>query len=180
MHKTKFERGLERGLFAARWLMAPFYVGLVIAMGVVMVVFFQELAYQLPRVMDRNSRVEDVMVVALSLIDLCLIAGLLLIVALSGYETFIAHMDAVRADGRPAWLSRVDLSGVKMNLIASVVVLSTVTLLKTFMELADPDAPPGVRQDKLAWMVGLHALFLLTGLFLALTDVIRARTPEHH
>ena len=175
MEKNKLERGLERGLFSARWLMAPFYVGLVLVLVVLLVVFVEELIYEVPRVVDWNSRVEDVIVLALSLIDLCLVAGLLLIVTFAGYETFIARMDAVRPEDRPTWLGQVDFSEMKMKLIGSIVAISTVSLLKAFMKLADPDAPPEVDQVKLAWMVSLHLVFVATGVLLMLIDRIRPK-----
>ncbi|NEX93713.1 TIGR00645 family protein [Caulobacter sp. 17J65-9] len=175
MHKTKFERGLERGLFASRWLMAPFYLGLVLALVVLLVVFVEELIYEVPRVVDWNSRVEDVIVLCLSLIDLCLVAGLLLIVAFAGYETFIARMDQVPPEDRPAWLGQVDFAEMKVKLIGSVVAISSVTLLKAFMKLADPDEPPGVDHAKLGWLVGLHLVFLVTALVLVLTDRVKSK-----
>jgi uncharacterized protein (TIGR00645 family) len=179
MQKNKFERGLERGLFAARWLMAPFYVGLVLTLVVLLIVFVEELIYQVPRVIDWHSRVEDVIVLALSLIDLCLVAGLLLIVTFAGYETFVARMDQVRPEDRPIWLGRVDFSEMKMKLIGSIVAISTVSLLKAFMELADPDQPVQVDHEKLGWMVGLHLVFVITGVLLVLTDRLRP-PPEGH
>ena len=133
MKKPVLETWLERGLFASRWLMAPFYVGLVVALGALLVVFFQELFRELPQVSSMTP--ESAILMALTLIDLSLAANLLVIVILSGYENFVSKIDTASHEDRPDWMGTVDFSGLKMKLIASIVAISAIALLKAFLKL---------------------------------------------
>ncbi|HEX5007311.1 MAG TPA: YqhA family protein, partial [Hyphomonadaceae bacterium] len=118
MKKPILERLLEDGLFASRWLMAPFYVGLIAALGALMVVFFQELSHELPLLWTVDPvthaygmDAEGAILLALSLIDLSLAANLVLIVIFSGYENFVSKIDVGDHDDRPEWMGTVDFSG---------------------------------------------------------------------
>jgi uncharacterized protein (TIGR00645 family) len=167
MTKPIIERWLERGLFASRWLLAPFYVGLVAGLVTLLVVFVQELAHEVPAVIG-SAKPDDAIVLALSLIDLSLAGNLLVIVILSGYENFVSKIDAAADADRPDWLGTLDFSGLKMKLIASIVVISAVALLRAFMSLAEPGSAPD--HAKLSWLVGLHLTFVLSGVMMALMD----------
>lgn len=167
--KPAAERWLERGLFASRWLMAPFYVGLVIGLAAVLAVFVQELVHEIPKVVE-SGKPDDAVVMALSLIDLSLGGNLLLIVIFSGYENFVSKIDVGDHQDRPDWMGTLDFSGLKMKLIASIVAISAVALLRAFMALAEPGAQPDAA--KLAWMVGLHLTFVASGVLMALMDWI--------
>jgi uncharacterized protein (TIGR00645 family) len=173
--KPEAERWLERGLFASRWLMAPFYLGLVIALGVLLVVFVGELVRNVPIVIQRG-RGDDAVVMTLSLIDLSLGANLTLIVILSGYENFVSRIDVGANLYRPAWMGALDFSGMKMKLVASIVVISVVVLLRMFMALAEPGSTPD--PFKLAWMIGLHMTFVVSGVLLALIDRLDHQADE--
>ena len=165
--KPAIERWLERGLFASRWLMAPFYVGLALGLAGLLAVFVQELVHEIPTVI-RSGKADDAVVMALSLIDLSLAGNLLLIVIFSGYENFVSKIDVgVHAD-RPEWMGTLDFSGLKMKLIASIVAISAVALLRAFMALAEQGAEPDMA--KLGWMVGLHLTFVVSGVMMALMD----------
>jgi uncharacterized protein (TIGR00645 family) len=165
--KPAAERWLERGLFASRWLMAPFYVGLVVGLAALLGVFVQELAHEIPAVID-SGKADDAVVMALSLIDLSLAANLLLIVIFSGYENFVSKIDVGDHPDRPEWMGALDFSGLKMKLIASIVAISAVALLRAFMALAEQGAEPD--HAKLGWMVGLHLTFVVSGVLLAVMD----------
>jgi uncharacterized protein (TIGR00645 family) len=169
------ERWLERGLFASRWLMAPFYVGLVVALAALLVVFGLELAHEVPKVISAG-RADDAVVMALSLIDLSLAANLLLIVIFSGYENFVSKIDVGDHPDRPSWMGALDFSGLKMKLIASIVAISAVALLRAFMALAEAGAEPDTA--KLGWMVGLHLTFVVSGVLLAAMDWLNQKA-EH-
>lgn len=158
---------LERGLFAARWLMAPFYVGLVGALAVLLVVFVQELIHDVPAVIT-SGKADDAIVLALSLIDLSLAANLMLIVILSGYENFVSKIDIGDHADRPEWLGTLDFTGLKMKLIASIVAISAVALLRAFMALTEPGASPD--PAKLSWLIGLHLTFVVSGVMMAVMD----------
>jgi len=158
---------LEHGLFASRWLMAPFYVGLVIALVVLLMVFAQELVGDALKVVE-NGHPDEAVVMALSLIDLSLAANLLLIVIFSGYENFVSRIDVGETADRPSWMGTLDFSGLKMKLIASIVAISAVALLRAFMGLAERGVEPD--PAKLGWMIGLHLTFITTGVLMALMD----------
>jgi uncharacterized protein (TIGR00645 family) len=175
MKKPLLETWLERGLFASRWLMAPFYVGLVAALAALMVVFFKELAHELAHVMEMKP--EDAILLALSLIDLSLAANLLVIVILSGYENFVSKIDTASHEDRPEWMGTVDFSGLKMKLIASIVAISAIALLKSFLKLTEPDVP--LDQPRLMWLVIVHLSFVVSGVLLALMDFINGKVEKH-
>jgi uncharacterized protein (TIGR00645 family) len=168
-HKSIFERWLERGLFAARWLMAPIYVGLILGLVALVVVFGQDLIHEVPRVIQ-SGRPDDAVVMALSLIDLSLAGNLTLMVTYSGYEIFVSKMDMGNDEDRPEWLGKLDFSGLKLKLIASIVAISAVALLRAFMALAEQGVEPD--SAKLGWMIGLHLTFLVSGVSMALMDWI--------
>ena len=186
MNKPFLERVLEGGLFASRWLMAPFYVGLIAALGALMVVFFQELWHEIPLLwtMDPVTHAyamdaEGAILLALSLIDLSLAANLVLIVIFSGYENFVSKIDVAQHEDRPEWMGTVDFSGLKLKLIASIVAISGIALLKAFLELGDGATFDAVARDKLMWQVIVHLTFVVSGVLLALMDWLTGHQKAH-
>jgi uncharacterized protein (TIGR00645 family) len=175
MKKPLLETWLERGLFASRWLMAPFYVGLVVALAALIVVFFQELGHEILHVLSMKP--EDAILLALSLIDLSLAANLLVIVILSGYENFVSKIDTASHEDRPEWMGTVDFSGLKMKLIASIVAISAIALLKAFLKLTEPGTP--LDEPRLMWLVIVHISFVVSGVLLALMDFINGKVEKH-
>ena len=175
-HRSKpvLERWLETGLFRSRWLMAPFYVGLVLALAGLVVVFFNEAWHELSHIGAMNP--EEAILMVLSLIDLSLAGNLLLIVIFSGYENFVSKIDTGDDEDRPAWMGTVDFSGLKMKLIASIVAISGIALLRAFMRLSEGE-PIGDRT--LGWMVGIHLTFVVSGVMLALMDLLASKTDKH-
>jgi uncharacterized protein (TIGR00645 family) len=173
--KPALERGLELWIFRSRWLLAPFYVGLVIALAGLLVVFANEVIHQLSGL--TAMRPEDAILMALSFIDLSLTANLLLIVIFSGYENFVSKIDTGQDEDRPSWMGAVDFSGLKMKLIASIVAISAIALLRAFMRLTEGDGGPDNRT--LAWLVGIHLTFVVSGVLLALMDLLASRSDRH-
>ena len=96
------------------------------------------------------------------------IITLLLIVILSGYENFVSKIDGAPGEDRPEWMGTLDFTGLKMKLLASIVAISAVALLKSFMALAEAGAQPDTL--KLGWMIGLHLTFVVSGVLMALMD----------
>jgi uncharacterized protein (TIGR00645 family) len=172
--KPAAERWLEAGLFRSRWLMAPFYVGLVVALAALVVVFFNEAVHELAHVLTMSP--EQAILMVLSLIDLSLAGNLLLIVIFSGYENFVSKIDTGDDEDRPGWMGTVDFSGLKMKLIASIVAISAIALLKAFMKLAEGDA---VDDRHLVWLVVIHLTFVVSGVLLALMDWLNGLTEKH-
>lgn len=172
--KSSLEVVLERILFASRWLMAPIYLGLIVALGGLIVVFFTELAHDLPQAL--GERPEHMIILALALIDLSLAGNLVIIVILSGYENFVSQIDAPEAD-RPHWMGTVDYSGMKLKLIASIAAISAVALLKAVLKMSE--APDQYDQRHLAWLVVIHLTFVVSGLLLAVMDWVSGKTHKH-
>ena len=168
------ERVLEGGLFKSRWLLAPFYVGLVIALAMLLVVFVRELGHSLAEIVTLDP--EKMILTVLTLIDLSLAGNLVLIVIFSGYENFVSKIDTGDSEDRPHWMGTLDFSGLKMKLIGSIVAISAISLLRAFMELAESNAP--LDDTRLRWMVILHMTFIVSGLLFALMDWIGSKTGE--
>ena len=151
------ERWLEATLFASRWLMAPFYLGLVFALVALLVVFVTELVDEVSHIMDMTP--ESVILMALSLIDLSLAGNLLLIVIFSGYENFVSKLDTGDRQDRPVWMGTVDFSALKLKLVSSIVAISAISLLRSFMQIGD--AP--IDETALRWRVIVHLTFVTSG-----------------
>lgn len=175
--KPAIEVWLERGLFASRWLMAPFYIGLVVALVGLIFTFGQELLHELPHLFSGAAKPEDAILLALSLIDLSLAGNLMLIVIFSGYENFVSKIDVADHEDRPDWMGTVDFSGLKMKLIASIVAISAIALLKAFLQTAEPGHAVDV--VRLQWLVVVHLTFVVSGVVLALMDYISGKTGKH-
>ena len=172
---TKLERGLELVLFVSRWLLAPLYLGMIVALALILYVFFHELVEQLRHANTLDG--EGVILLSLSLIDLSLTANLILIVMFSGYENFVSKLHIDNHEDRPSWMGTVDFSGLKLKLIASIVAISGIALLRTFLPLGDHSVP--VEGARIAWMVAIHLTFVVSGVLLALMDWLTSRTEEH-
>lgn len=164
------EHRFEQLIFASRWLLAPFYLGLVFALVMLLIKFSQELIHVLPHVLDMAEK--DVILAVLTLIDMSLAGNLLLMVIFSGYENFVSKIDVADREDRPEWMGKVDFGGLKLKLIASIVAISGIHLLKSFMNLKD--TPP----EELMWLVIIHMTFVVSGVLLALMD--RLAEATHH
>lgn len=172
--RSSLENRFERGLFASRWLMAPMYLGLVVALAMMAVIFVRELFYYAPQVLEMS--VEEMILATLTLIDLTLAANLLLIVLFSGYENFVSKFDFDAGQDRPEWMGKVDFGGLKMKLIASIVAISGIHLLKKFMEIRDIDAAVTFGQSEMYWLVVIHLTFVVSGVLMALMDYLQAKS----
>ena len=170
-HNNPIEAAFEETLFRSRWLMAPFYLGLVGALVLLLVKFVQEFLHVIPTLVDMKE--SDLIVAVLSLIDLSLAANLLLMVVLAGYENFVSKIDLGAHPDKPDWMGKIDFSAMKLKLVASIVAISAIHLLKAFMDIQHTD------KENLAWLVGIHLTFVVSGVLLALMDFITARSDAH-
>ena len=176
--KPTVESRFEQTLFSARWLMAPMYFGLVISLAMLVVIFVKELAAYVPKVLTMTA--DQGILAILTLIDMTLAGNLLLIVLFSGYENFVSKLDIDHGGDRPDWMGKVDFSGLKMKLIASIVAISGIHLLKVFMSLGKGEAAAyTVSFETLRWMVIIHLTFVTSGVLLALMDWLTAKTDKH-
>ena len=172
----RVERGLEAILFGSRWLMAPFYLLMVAALGMLLVKFGQETWHIMTHTLVMTE--SDAVLAVLSLIDIALTGNLLLMVLFAGYENFVSKMDVGDHEDRPEWMGKVDFAGLKLKLIASIVAISGINLLKHFMAL-DPDNMSAGKEHQLFWMVIIHIVFIASGVMLAFMDRIAATTNSH-
>ncbi len=171
---NRLERILETGIFRARWLIAPFYIGLILALVMLLGSFVYELYQAL--FVHFTLAPDAVILVVLTLIDLSLAGNLVIIVVFSGYENFVSKIDTGRSEDRPSWMGALDFSGLKMKLIGSIVAISVISLLRAFMALAEPGATADT--NKLIWLVALHVTFLFSGVMFALMDWLASLTPH--
>ena len=166
----RIDRKIESGLYASRWLLAPFYIGLVFALAVLLAKFTQEIIHFIPGVFISSE--SDVLLFVLTLIDLSLTGNLLLMVIFAGYENFVSRIDVGENAHRPNWMGTVDFSGLKIKLIGSIVAISGVHLLKQFMNME------AVNKEDLKWMLVTHATFVISGVLLAVMDYCASRTKS--
>lgn len=161
------ETALENTLFNSRWLMAPFYFGLVIALAVLLFKFVHELWEFVIHVPQATE--SDIILGVLALIDLSLTGNLILIVVFSGYENFVSRIDPRGHPDWPEWMTKIDFSGLKQKLLASIVAISAIQLLKAFMNVETK-----FNSEKLMWLVIIHLVFVLSALLLAFSDRLGA------
>ncbi|MDA9008781.1 TIGR00645 family protein [Alphaproteobacteria bacterium] len=170
--RKPIESALERMIFASRWFMAPVYLILCFSLGIIMLKVIQEILHAVPNLISMS--IKDTLLLVLHLVDLALIGNLVLMIIFAGYENFVSRIEVARdSEDKPNWMGKVDFSGLKLKLIASIVAISGVNLLETFMDVAS-------RSDRdLYWMVTLHVVFVGSGVVLALMDYVASKSQSH-
>jgi len=156
------ERALESLLYASRWLLAPIYLGLSLALLMLGIKFFEEVVHVLPTILDIKEA--DLVLITLSLVDIALVGGLIVMVMLSGYENFVSAIDIKEGGEKLDWLGKLDAGSLKQKVAASIVAISSIHLLKAFMNATQ------IPNDKLMWYVIIHLTFVLSALGMALVD----------
>ena len=169
------EHYLEQTIFNSRWILAPFYLGLVLGIILLFIKFIQKTVMMFNTVF--SASVSDVIVNILVLVDLSLVASLLLIIIFSGYEIFVSKIDTGDHVDRPSWMGKVDFSGLKLKVIGAIVAISAIDLLKSFMDI--PNELSEGEADKLMWKVIIHMTFVLSGLLFAIMDKVVGDTKKH-
>lgn len=164
---SKLERAIEVILFQSRWVLAPFYLGLALCLLLMLFHFCKELLHFIGKIPYATE--SDVILGVLSLIDITFTANLVLIVIFSGYENFVSKIEAGDHD-RPDWMTKVDFGGLKQKLMTSIVAISAIQVLKAFMNIATQVDGPDA--SKLAWLAGIHLLFLASLLVVVIADRI--------
>ncbi|WP_339843434.1 TIGR00645 family protein [uncultured Halopseudomonas sp.] len=158
------ERALETLLYAARWILAPIYLGLSLALFALAVKFFQEVIHLIPNLFAIAEA--DLILVVLSLVDMALVGGLLVMVMISGYENFVSQLDIKEGQEKLSWLGKMDSSSLKMKVAASIVAISSIHLLKVFMNAQN------IPNDKMMWYVIIHMTFVVSAFGMGLLDKI--------
>ena len=171
---NKVEATLEHWVFRARWLLAPFFVGLLIAIVVLLVKFVKQLWELIVGMLTLSS--DDMIIAILTLVDSALIAALLLIIGFSGYENFVSKIGTGQHEDRPAWMGRVGFSDLKIKLMGAIVAISAVELLQAFIDM---DNEESIDSLTLAWKVGIHVTFVVSGVLFAVTDRITESKGSH-
>lgn len=158
------ERNLERLIFACRWLLAPVYLGLSLALIALGFKFFQEALHVLTHISELPE--DQLVLVVLTLIDLVLVGSLIVMVMFSGYENFVSRLDVAQGGEKLGWLGKLDAGTLKLKVAASIVAISSIHLLKVFMDAKT------IPNDKIMWYVILHLTFVVSALLLGVLDRI--------
>lgn len=170
------EKIIENIIFRSRWVLAPMYLGLVGGLAFMLIKFAQEFFHITIHIFDMPER--EVVLSILALVDITLVANLLIMVIFSGYENFVSKIDVADHVDRPDWMGKVDYSGLKLKLIGSIVAISAIDLLKAFMHQSDPSVT-ALNNTQMAWMVGVHATFIISGVLFAIMDKIADSSHPH-
>ncbi len=161
------EKLFESLMYRSRWLLAPIYFGLSLAILALGIKFFVELAHLLTDIVKMSEA--DMILIVLSLVDIAMVGGLLLMVMMSGYENFVSQLDIGENEEKLSWLGKMDSSSLKAKIAASIVAISSIHLLKKFM------AAETVDNDKLLWYVIIHITFVVSAFAMGFLDTLAAR-----
>ena len=162
------EKMIEKLMYNARWILAPIYVGLSLALVMLGLKFFEEIFHTLPILFEIKEA--ELVLVILSLIDMALVGGLILMVMISSYENFVSQLDIDEGTEKLGWLGKVDSSTLKSKVAASIVAISSIHLLKIFMNAEQ------IADGKLMWYVIIHLTFVLSAFLMGYLD----KLTRHH
>ena len=171
---------LESLIFASRWIQAPLYLGLIVAQVVYCWLFMVELSHLVAGAFGPHHMTEtDVMLIVLGLIDVVMIANLLVMVIVGGYETFVSRLDLEGHPDQPEWLSHVNAGVLKIKLSTAIIGISSIHLLKSFINAGN------LTEHTLQWQVIIHVVFLFSALAMAIVDKTMTQTlalqhQRHH
>ena len=172
-------------IFASRWLQLPLYLGLIVAQAVYVWQFGVELVHLVSEVFLHSGEAEQaaklaeggptaevaIMLIVLGLIDVVMISNLLMMVIVGGYETFVSRLRLEGHPDQPEWLSHVNASMLKVKLAMAIIGISSIHLLKTFIEIGDLGAPGSkFTADGVLWQTVIHCVFILSAIGIAYTD----------
>lgn len=158
------EKWLENLLYASRWLLAPIYLGLSLVLAMLTIKFFERVFYLLFHLFDLAET--SIILKMLSLVDIVLVGGLLVMVMYSGYENFISKLDIDENSEKLNWLREMDSDSLKAKVAASIVAISSIHLLKIFMDAEH------VANDKLMWYVTIHLTFVASAIGMGALDFV--------
>jgi len=156
------EHTIERFFYASRWLLAPIYLGLSLALIALGIKFFQELLHLFPNILQATE--SDMVLVVLGLIDMALVGGLIVMVMFSGYENFVSRMDIAESEDKLGWLGKLDAGSLKAKVAASIVAISSIHLLRIFLNAEHID------DNKLLWYVIIHMTFVASAIGMVVLD----------
>jgi uncharacterized protein (TIGR00645 family) len=158
------EKVFEKLMYASRWIMAPIYLGLSLVLFALGIKFFQEIFHIIPNIFKIAE--VDLVLITLSLIDITLVGGLLIMVMFSGYENFVSQLDVGESSEKLNWLGKMDAGSLKNKVAASIVAISSIHLLKVFMNAEN------IANDKIMWYLLIHITFVLSAFAMGYLDKI--------
>jgi uncharacterized protein (TIGR00645 family) len=170
------ERAIEKALFASRWILAPVYLGLSLALVALGIKFFMELFHLLTDVFAAGEA--ELVLILLGLVDMVLVGGLIVMVMFSGYENFVSALDVDTGGERLSWLGKLDANSLKLKIASSIVAISSIHLLRRFME-ADDYIRAG-NSDTLMWFVIIHLTFVVSAVMMGVLDRITSSQHRGH
>lgn len=156
------ERWLENLIYSTRWLLAPIYLGLSLALLALGIKFFAELFHALPHLLEMAEM--ELILLVLSLVDISLVGGLIVMVMFSGYENYVSQLDLEGSQDKLRWLGKLDTASLKNKVAASIVAISSIHLLKVFMNAEQ------IANDKLLWYVAIHLTFVASAFAMGMLD----------
>ncbi|WP_322517825.1 TIGR00645 family protein [Rhodopseudomonas palustris] len=160
-------------IFGSRWLQLPLYIGLIVAQGIYVVLFLKELWHLFQHSFDFSE--QQIMLAVLGLIDVVMISNLLVMVIVGGYETFVSRLNLQGHPDEPEWLSHVNASVLKIKLAMAIIGISSIHLLRTFIEAGTLGAPGrvgGYTETGVMWQTIIHTIFILSAIGIAVVDRI--------
>ena len=162
----------EKLFYSARWILAPLFLGLSLALLALALKFFQEVWHVLPHVFELSE--SDLILSLLSMVDMGLVGGLIVMVMYSSYENFVSGLDLDEHDSeRLGWLGKMDAGSLKNKVAASIVAISSIHLLRIFMNIST------IENDKLLWYVIVHLTFVLSALVMCWIDLLTRKAHQH-
>ena len=162
----------EKLFYSARWILAPLFLGLSLALLALALKFFQEVWHVLPHVFELSE--SDLILSLLSMVDMGLVGGLIVMVMYSSYENFVSRLDLDEKDSeRLGWLGKMDAGSLKNKVAASIVAISSIHLLRIFMNIST------IENDKLLWYVIVHLTFVLSALVMCWIDLLTRKAHRH-
>ena len=175
-------RPLAALIFGSRWLQLPLYLGLILAQCVYVYKFLKELTRL---VLEATSFTEQqIMLIVLGLIDVVMIANLLVMVIVGGFETFVSRLNLRGHPDQPEWLSHVNASVLKIKLAMAIVGISSIHLLRTFIEAGNLGSPQAAFTEAgIMWQTIIHTIFILSAIGIALVDrlsTVPTGVKSHH
>ena len=162
----------EKLFYSARWILAPLFLGLSLALLALALKFFQEVWHVLPHVFELSE--SDLILSLLSMVDMGLVGGLIVMVMYSSYKNFVSRLDLDEKDSeRLGWLGKMDAGSLKNKVAASIVAISSIHLLRIFMNIST------IENDKLLWYVIVHLTFVLSALVMCWIDLLTRKAHQH-
>ncbi len=170
------EKTIEKLLFASRWILAPVYLGMSLALVALGIKFFQELYHLVTDVAFMAE--SDMVLMLLALVDMVLVGSLIVMVMFSGYENFVSALDVEEGAEKLSWLGKLDANSLKLKVASSIVAISSIHLLRAFMET--PARVAEGRESTLMWFVIIHLTFVVSAVMMGILDRITAKSHGSH